>query len=389
MASNMKSTVNSWENEGRRWTINGTAARNIEKLSELKELCDSLKQEINATNAKNFGSIGTPKLAVTDSQISKLDNPFAMAMGTVAEDLYAINPKQYTVTKSVWWGQREVSLFDLVKDEIDDRSFKQQFEGEYKDLQEKPSESFNQAMLAALLISLDEGISIDEVSQDDKDKMADYFDEVYRSQSWQEKIDLGLDPYHKPDIHNVIIDVLNYQDGHIGPGIYVNGQGRDPYKSCKFGSLGNFADNGCMAMAVYNANISLGRFEGMANIEQYVQDNGGDVLFGKAGGDPLVAQRYFIEAGYQVNDISGLWNSQQDLEEFVRDANGPTITLYGWNNGKSLFDGFRMGAHYVMIEYDETNPEKPYLIYNLSNNSDEPARRANLDDEIVFEQIKP
>jgi len=71
------------------------------------------------------------------------------------------------------------------------------------------------------------------------------------------------------------------------------------YPNIKFG-LGNIADNGCGAIAVYNILHLEGKYKPFPEIIKYF-DNGDENIFGLLGTNPFGIVRYMKNEGYKVN----------------------------------------------------------------------------------------
>ena len=385
--ADLTSIASFWSEQGENWAGGSPINTAIQACLAMHPVAKEAETAIATINSSGYESIGSACLSVQESEIKKanealpkfqtfcqaihleisilVDAPFGTAMGSLTESLFGIRPEEFTVNRGGILGAfgATFNIYDLVKKVIKDDALKLDFEKKMKDLKEPVNEDFFEAMLTALSLDMEGITSIDQLSDDQKRRFIMYYAAVklqdnpgnlFKDYSWK----------------NAMIDAVNYANRNVGPGIYVNGQGRDPYKDYSYGNFGNFSANGCMAISIYNASISLGEYKSLTDIEQYIRDNHGTLLGGKMGGKPWKVKGFFEKAGYDVQD-HGLMPDAHKLEENIKGANGPTVVLYRWR------DGFKVGAHYVMVEYDKK--ENEYLIYNAYNSSETAERVQNLD----------
>lgn len=150
----------------------------------------------------------------------------------------------------------------------------------------------------------------------------------------------------------------NLANKTAGLGIYINGQGRDEYKDLKFGVKGTVGGNGCMGISIYNSLISLQDYESLPDINYKLALTDATLLGGKLGGNPTFIKPYLTSKLYNVD--SYYFPDLTTVETAVK--NGDTaILFYGYTNP--------VGAHYITIDYDKSNKEKPFKVYNEFNDS--------------------
>lgn len=134
---------------------------------------------------------------------------------------------------------------------------------------------------------------------------------------------------------------------------FINDQEASDIAELKFGAWGNVGDNGCGAIAVYNANLLLGTYE---PLEEVLKDfntsnspatlpmvNTPTLVGGKMGGNPLYIQQYYEERGYSTK-----WHL--DLADIPKDADAYiTLTIY---EGEVLGLTLPAGGHYQAGIYE-------------------------------------
>ncbi|NLC78696.1 MAG: hypothetical protein GX683_03095 [Ruminococcaceae bacterium] len=147
---------------------------------------------------------------------------------------------------------------------------------------------------------------------------------------------------------NSKLDKENLENGNIGESIYINGQGKAPYENYRFGS-GNFKDNGCGAIAVYNAFVTLGDYESPAAVMSSLEARDGLFAEGFLGGNPTAIKDIFELKGYEVTPT--YFPTVAELQNAVKSGD-TSVLLY-------LHE---YGGHYVTIDYDERREQ--YIIYN-------------------------
>lgn len=162
---------------------------------------------------------------------------------------------------------------------------------------------------------------------------------------------------------NAKIDKENIEAGNVGEGIYINGQGREAYADYRFG-LGNYSNNGCGAIAVYNALISMGDYESPSNITSNMERRNGLMLGGVMGGNPAAIRDIIEQKGYEVTPL--YFPTMTELQDAVK--SGDTgILLFVHENG----------AHYVTIDYDTDSP-KHFCTYNFYNDDEKMRKKYTL-----------
>lgn len=351
----------------------------VQSLIEAYPLVKSAHALIKEVNSSAYGNIGSADLPVSQTDLDalldkqmrlyqfaldiheeieeKVDVPLAKALGLLSEKLSAINPKKISLDASAsvvsghgLMGFSRLNLYALINPEIDNSQLKSSFVTSCESLLDPPSESFNTAMLSALT-SIIGAQTFEHLATEEKDKFRSYFKKVY--------------PEDKRKLNNVILDIINTRTGNIGEGVYVHGQGRAPYKNYRF-DLGNFEENGCMAMAIYNSNVALGRYSDLSTIENEIVEEEASLIKGKMGGNPLYVQKYFEEAGYSVE--ATWFPSQEEMETVVQNSE-TSILLYAWKEpSKTIWDKtFDLGAHYVTIQFDKVITENQYMVMNHDN----------------------
>lgn len=164
-------------------------------------------------------------------------------------------------------------------------------------------------------------------------------------------------------------DIENEKNKDMGPGIYVNGQGRIPYSQYHFGNKGKIGPNGCSAIAIYNGNIELGNYEALGQIANWIRDNRYTLCSGRLGARPKSIESYFQAKGYRVEKI--FHPDQNLLTKKIKNHQGPSILLYL----------YPFGAHYIMLSFEEKT--NTFLIYNFFSNSTQAYESKNLD--ILFQ----
>lgn len=160
---------------------------------------------------------------------------------------------------------------------------------------------------------------------------------------------------------NIMVDWRNIESTIplVGENVYINTQRRDAIGAYVLGRKGDFKDNGCPVIAIYNSNIDLGIYESIADIIYEIETNPAGLLsFGGARGTTSnTIQEYYTDKGYTV-DVSYI-PSQIEIEESAR-KNEATIIYH--NNGATPFSG----GHFIYIDYNSEIQQ--YEIYNRFSN---------------------
>ncbi len=133
----------------------------------------------------------------------------------------------------------------------------------------------------------------------------------------------------------------------------INDQWNKDIANKEFGLLGNVGDNGCGAIAIYNANKILGidtSFDEILNgFNSYdLKHPIPTVAGGLLGGNPFYVQKYYENKGYTVE-----WKSKSDVS---KDADA-YIALQFYN----------LGAHYQAGEYSDGQ----FHVYNPKQDFDD------------------
>ena len=384
--ADLTSIASFWSEQGENWAGGSPINTAIQACLAMHPVAKEAETAIATINSSGYESIGSACLSVQESEIKKanealpkfqtfcqaihleisilVDAPFGTAMGSLTESLFGIRPEEFTVNRGGILGAfgATFNIYDLVKKVIKDDALKLDFEGRMEDLQEPASDEFFRSMLTALSLDLEGITDINILSETEVDRFCMYYLHVFRE---------GPSNLYEGNIaKNALIDAINQLNKNIGHGIYINGQSTNPYKDYTFGSAGNFADNGCLIIAMYNALISLGDFWSPAELELFVDSNLGTILGGIMGGRPSMIPAFFTNAGYSVT-YHGFLPDTNEIEKIMKTTNGPTIILYFYVRKEGI------GGHYIMMEYDQQSND--YLMYNRYSDVSECIRVKNLD----------
>lgn len=122
----------------------------------------------------------------------------------------------------------------------------------------------------------------------------------------------------------------------------INEQKEASIKNLPFGSSGNVGDNGCGAIAIYNANQILGIETSFNDVLDGFNNTNGilynpTLVGGTMGGNPLYIQKYYQDQGYTANWRFDVDNVSKDADAYI------TLTIY--NNP--------LGGHYQAGIYKE------------------------------------
>lgn len=158
---------------------------------------------------------------------------------------------------------------------------------------------------------------------------------------------------------NEALDCANRRDGFVGPGVLIQGQGRERYADYRFGRASRLGGNGCMTVAAYNALVSLGQYVPVPQLQFAVDTSRALALGGRLGGSPSFIAQFFAGRGYAVEKICFPARAQaRDVLARSKTA----VVLYC--TGRSL--------HYVNVHYD-SGGEALYRVDNLYSDGEAPA----------------
>ncbi len=160
----------------------------------------------------------------------------------------------------------------------------------------------------------------------------------------------------------------------------INEQKSADIKDYRFGLLGNVGDNGCAAVAIYNANQILGinsSFEDVLNgfnhpkgILPYSMGLLGvvskpTIAGGLMGGNPLYIQKYYKDQGYSATWKFNMENVSKDADAYITmviytnplgghyqagEYNGQTLKVYNWEQEyKDFSDMYQSGDDNVLM----------------------------------------
>ena len=134
----------------------------------------------------------------------------------------------------------------------------------------------------------------------------------------------------------------------------INGQGVFPHANESM-MFGNYANNGCGIIAIYNALQLLGYNTALGTIEDQIFLRGGMWAGGLLGVKPWTIESYLKSTGMACST----YFSYDVLSSNVYD--GAVIIFMVQNNASSIFDG----CHYMAAQYSGGI----YTVYNASNYS--------------------
>ena len=151
---------------------------------------------------------------------------------------------------------------------------------------------------------------------------------------------------HSSDINNKSLSFTSYIFNQKDPNSNAN-------KVLMGGYPSSF--NGCGWIAIYNALISMGKFEHPAEIVKWLVENNGLSFGGAFGVKAKSVEEYFNASGYKANIF------YKDFETHAK--NGDAVVMrYSWYKG-----GLNYGEHYIAGSYNSQASE--YEFYNVYNNS--------------------
>lgn len=134
----------------------------------------------------------------------------------------------------------------------------------------------------------------------------------------------------------------------------INGQGVFDYADYLCG-VGNYADNGCEIIAIYNSMQLLGCPQSLGAIEHEFSWDHGMLLMGLWGVGPWVFDDYFDAHGVSNVGYGNYDTMMQNISE------GDVVVFTVMNNSCNLFEGFHtMAAQYVGGQF---------VVYNAYSNS--------------------
>jgi hypothetical protein len=141
---------------------------------------------------------------------------------------------------------------------------------------------------------------------------------------------------------------------------FIHGQGLGDAAKMKMGHFEGWY-NGCGWISVYNASLLIGKSFQPADIIRYFDGQGGTLINGAFGINPLSAQIFLRQQGIDAD----IYNLPQVIDDRIKESTA-SILLYAHRNG----------AHYVMIEY--VNGE--FLVYNERPGDKEPRPYPSIED---------
>ena len=182
------------------------------------------------------------------------------------------------------------------------------------------------------------------------------------------------------DAANVIIDFF---DDHINENYeynsqfkiegYVYGQSVGDVAKMRLG-LKTMSFNGCEAIAIYNALITLGNPVELRDIARYCEYTG-SIAAGWGGTDPSVAALLFKTLGYDVNIYF-------DSDKFDAAAEEADVSIFSfWNSSK-----LTAGLHTVSLT---KNSDGSIDVYNRQNSSTRVRTYASVSEMIEKDGIVP
>ncbi len=134
----------------------------------------------------------------------------------------------------------------------------------------------------------------------------------------------------------------------------INGQGVFEFADSSF-LFGTYADNGCGAIALYNAMQLLSSPQSLGNIEDDLFMNGGILAGGHMGVAPWAINDYFHAHGYTCSGYFSFEKLHENIKE------GSIVVFLVLNSGETAANG----AHYMAVLYHNNK----YEIYNVFSDS--------------------
>ena len=144
----------------------------------------------------------------------------------------------------------------------------------------------------------------------------------------------------------------------------INGQGVFEFADSSF-LFGTYADNGCGAIAIYNAMQLLGNPQSLGKIEDELFLNGSFLMGGHWGVEPWSINDYFHAHGYTCSGYASFDKLHQNIAE------GSIVVFLALNDKKNPM----AGMHFMTAQYTG----KEYVIYNVYNNYTDVILRPSLD----------
>ena len=144
----------------------------------------------------------------------------------------------------------------------------------------------------------------------------------------------------------------------------INGQGVFEFADSSF-LFGTYADNGCGAIALYNAMQLLGSPQSLGHVEDELFLNGSFFMGGYWGVEPWSINDYFHSHGFSCIGYS----SYEKLSENVKE--GAIIVFLVKNDKDNLLKGY----HYMAAQYVGGT----YYVYNAYCNENETMQASSLD----------
>jgi hypothetical protein len=199
----MKSSSDEWEIQMSRWEVGGEVHRVIRLLSDSFADISNAIRIVNESNSAGYDNIGNPKLSFTRSDIEQLDEdrkrlaefcaeihdemidlvdaPFASAMGWITDGLFSVSPNDVTITRDVAFGiMSRTSLFDMMSPRVsgDESALRSDFNNRYSSLDEEPSSTLREAIIAALARTYS-GRDIRTITAEEKRLLIRYYEALY------------------------------------------------------------------------------------------------------------------------------------------------------------------------------------------------------------------
>ena len=153
---------------------------------------------------------------------------------------------------------------------------------------------------------------------------------------------------------------------YTGSGYIYGQKSTEGVKDCRLG-FQKMSENGCEAIAIYNAMIALGETQKLADVVDYCEDS--MWLLGYFGTHWEAIPEYFKDHGMYVEIADSVENYQTVLKE-----NGYGVFTF-WNKEGDITEGI----HTVFIEYVS---DEQILVYNYYSSDVEPRPFENISDLI-------
>ena len=210
---------NTTEAKNRVDMINRSGYGNIGSLDldvEQKELIDVL-QDGRQTMDRVCGNIH-------DELLELIDIPFTEKMGKSASIIFSIDPQTITCSQPGIIGEKEVSLYDMIKPTLNFRELESDFIRKFDEVQEPPSQKLKDTLsnIVDTITQKYVGADVNDIPDLEKRLLVSYYE--FLNPDNAEKMNVFLDPIIQDGTHD--IDIMNIK--------FIAYKSEEPYNTIMF-----------------------------------------------------------------------------------------------------------------------------------------------------------